>query len=33
MAELLIESNKQFLLNPIDDFIDVFCRYNLYFIQ
>lgn len=33
MAELLIESNKQFLLNPIDDFIDSFCRYNLYFIQ
>lgn len=33
MAELLIESNKQFLLNPIDEFIDSFCRYNLYFIQ
>ena len=33
MAELLIESNKQFLLNPIDDFIDSFCRYNLYFLQ
>lgn len=33
MAELLIESNKQFLLNPIDDFIDSFCRYNLYFVQ
>ena len=33
MAELLIYSNKQFLLNPIDDFIDSFCRYNLYFIQ
>lgn len=33
MAELLIESNKQFLLNPIDDFIDAFCRYNLYFLQ
>ena len=33
MAELLIESNKQFLLNPIDDFIDAFCRYNLYYIQ
>lgn len=33
MAELLIESNKQFLLNPIDDFIDSFCRYNLYYIQ
>lgn len=33
MTELLIESNKQFLLNPIDDFIDSFCRYNLYFIQ
>lgn len=33
IAELLIESNKQFLLNPIDDFIDSFCRYNLYYIQ
>ena len=33
MAELLIESNKQFLLNPIDDFIDAFCRYNLYIVQ
>lgn len=33
MAELLIENNKQFLLNPIDDFIDAFCRYNLYFLQ
>lgn len=33
MTELLIESNKQFLLNPIDDFIDAFCRYNLYFLQ
>ena len=33
MSELLIESNKQFLLNPIDDFIDSFCRYNLYYIQ
>ena len=33
MADLLIESNKQFLLNPIDDFIDAFCRYNLYFLQ
>lgn len=33
MAELLIDSNKQFLLNPIDDFIDAFCRYNLYFLQ
>lgn len=33
MAELLIESNKQFLLNPIDDFIDAFCRYNLYLVQ
>ena len=32
-AELLIESNKQFLLNPIDDFIDAFCRYNLYIVQ
>lgn len=33
MSELLIDSNKQFLLNPIDDFIDAFCRYNLYFLQ
>ena len=33
MAELLIESNKQFILNPINDFIDAFCRYNLYFVQ
>ena len=33
MTELLIESNKQFLLNPIDDFIDAFCRYNLYMVQ
>ena len=33
MAELLIDSNKQFLLNPIDDFIDAFCRYNLYIVQ
>ena len=33
MTELLIESNKQFLLNPIDDFIDAFCRYNLYIVQ
>lgn len=33
ITELLIESNKQFLLNPIDDFIDSFCRYNLYYIQ
>ena len=33
MTDLLIESNKQFLLNPIDDFIDAFCRYNLYFVQ
>lgn len=33
IAELLIESNKQFLLNPIDDFIDAFCRYNLYIVQ
>ena len=33
MAELLIESNKQFLLNPIDDFIDAFCHYNLYIVQ
>lgn len=33
MAELLIESNKQFLLNPIDDFIDAFCQYNLYFLE
>lgn len=33
MTELLIESNKQFLLNPIDDFIDAFCRYNLYLLQ
>lgn len=33
MAELLIYSNKQFLLNPIDDFIDAFCRYNLYIVQ
>lgn len=32
MAELLIYSNKQFLLNPIDDFIDAFCRYNLYYV-
>ena len=33
IADLLIESNNQFLLNPIDDFIGAFCRYNLYFIQ
>lgn len=33
IVELLIKSNKQFLLNPIDDFIDSFCRYNLYYIQ
>lgn len=32
MAEMLIESNKQFLLNPIDDFIDAFCKYNLYYL-
>lgn len=32
MTEMLIESNKQFLLNPIDDFIDSFCKYNLYYL-
>lgn len=32
IAEMLIESNKQFLLNPIDDFIDAFCKYNLYYL-